>query len=179
MIMDTALKILPHYTYDDYIHWEGQWEIIDGIPYAMSPSPVPKHQRIANAVSSEFHFALKKCKSCHVYQPLDYKVKDDVILQPDMLVICQPIQKKYLDFAPNRVVEILSPATAEKDRLVKFPIYESQQIPYYLIIDPDKEEIEIYEYKNKYQLQQQAKHLTYTFLFENGSETSINFTEIW
>ncbi|TCK06622.1 hypothetical protein [Phorcysia thermohydrogeniphila] len=28
---------LPHYTYEDYKHWEGKWELIEGIPYAMCP----------------------------------------------------------------------------------------------------------------------------------------------
>jgi hypothetical protein len=46
--MSTAAKILPSYTYEDYLHWEGRWELIDGIPYAMSPFPAPRHQRIAN-----------------------------------------------------------------------------------------------------------------------------------
>ncbi len=44
--MALSHKILPNYTYDDYSHWEGKWEIIEGIPYAMSPSPSPLHQRI-------------------------------------------------------------------------------------------------------------------------------------
>lgn len=48
--MDSPVKILSYYTYADYAQWEGQWELIDGIPYAMSPSPVPKHQRIANKI---------------------------------------------------------------------------------------------------------------------------------
>jgi len=34
--MSNAVKLLPHYTYSDYENWEGQWELIDGIPYAMS-----------------------------------------------------------------------------------------------------------------------------------------------
>jgi hypothetical protein len=44
----TALRIedLPHYTYDDYVQWEGNWEIINGIPYAMSPAPSKKHQQL-------------------------------------------------------------------------------------------------------------------------------------
>ncbi len=37
-------KILPYYTYEDYLRWEGQWEVIEGIPYAMSPMPRPEHQ---------------------------------------------------------------------------------------------------------------------------------------
>ncbi|HSV11108.1 MAG TPA: hypothetical protein VLI68_10085 [Hanamia sp.] len=35
----SAVKLLPHYTYEDYCHWEGRWEVIDGIPYAMIPAP--------------------------------------------------------------------------------------------------------------------------------------------
>ena len=30
---------LPHYSYQDYRRWEGDWELIEGIPYAMTPSP--------------------------------------------------------------------------------------------------------------------------------------------
>jgi hypothetical protein len=37
--MSSAVKILPHYTYVEYEQWEGQWELIEGIPYAMSPLP--------------------------------------------------------------------------------------------------------------------------------------------
>ncbi len=178
--MNTALKILPHYVYDDYVQWEGQWEIIHGIPYAMSPAPIPKHQRIAGAIHSEFHFAIKKCKHCKAYQPIDYKVDEDTILQPDMLIVFQPIHKKFLDFAPALVVEILSPATAGKDRFVKFPIYETQQIPYYLIVDPETEEVEVYEYENKsYQLMQKGKHFTYSFSLETNCKSSIDFSEIW
>ncbi len=50
--MSNPVKILPHYTYDDWVKWEGQWELIDGFPYAMSPMPVPEHQRIAANVIS-------------------------------------------------------------------------------------------------------------------------------
>ena len=44
-----ALKVedLPHYTYDDYVQWEGRWELIKGIPFAMVPAPVmpaPAHE---------------------------------------------------------------------------------------------------------------------------------------
>ena len=30
----TALRMedLPHYNYDDYVQWDGRWEIINGIP---------------------------------------------------------------------------------------------------------------------------------------------------
>ncbi len=177
--MGNAVKILPHYTYEDYQQWEGRWELIDGLPYAMSPQPVPKHQRIAVNLTSEFRTALKKCKKCTAYQPLDYVIAEDTIIQPDMLVVCKPITKKFLDFAPALVVEILSPSTALKDRHTKFEIYQSQNISYYIIISPDKEEAEIYKNEDgKYMLIQSGHTFSYTFNFED-CEANIDFNEIW
>ena len=118
--MPGAVKILPHYTYDDYVHWEGKWELIDGIPYAMSPAPVPKHQIVAANLSAEFRFALKQCTQCKVVQPVDYKIKEDTVFQPDMLIVCRPIEKKYLDFPPSLVAEILSQSSILIDRHTKF-----------------------------------------------------------
>jgi len=177
--MSGAIKILPHYTYHDYEQWEGQWELIEGIPYAMSPLPVPKHQKIAMALGAEFTLMLKSCKQCTAYQPVDYRISDDTILQPDMLVVCEEITKKYLDFPPTLVVEILSPATALKDRHSKYSIYESQGIPYYLIIDPDTEQVEIYKMNGGvYSLEKNGKLFSYQFSLGSCSAT-IDFKEIW
>lgn len=177
--MSSAVKILPHYTYDDYVHWEGRWEVIEGVPYAMSPLPVPKHQRIAVNLTTEFKIALKKCKKCTVYQPIDYLIYDDTILQPDMLVVCKPIVKKFLDFAPSLVVEILSPSTALKDRHTKFHLYQSQHIPYFIIISPDNEEAEIFEIKDgEYTLIKNGHAFSYSFYFED-CKAEIDFNEIW
>ncbi len=177
--MPGAIKILPHYTYADYEQWEGQWELMEGIPYAMSPLPVPKHQKIATAIASEFTVALKTCKQCTAYQPIDYRITDDTILQPDMLVAGGEITKKYLDFPPALVVEILSPSTALKDRHSKYSLYESQAIPYYLIISPDSEEVEVYALQaGAYVLEQQGKQFSYSFLLGECT-AKIDFAEIW
>jgi Uma2 family endonuclease len=177
--MSNAVKLLPHYTYSDYENWEGQWELIDGFPHAMSPAPVPKHQYLSAQLTTSFTNELRKCQTCKVYQPLDYRISDDTILQPDMLVVCGEITEKYLDFPPALVVEILSPATALKDRHSKYPIYESQGIPYYLIISPDTEEVEIYQLENgAYSLVKKGKNFSHSFSL--GECTSaIDFTEIW
>jgi hypothetical protein len=42
--MSSIAKILLHYTYDDWVLWEGRWELLEGNPTAISPSPIPKHQ---------------------------------------------------------------------------------------------------------------------------------------
>jgi Uma2 family endonuclease len=177
--MGSVIKILPHYTYAEYEKWEGQWELIEGIAYAMSPLPVPKHQQVAANLLIEFGMPLKKCNKCKIYQPLDYHISDDTILQPDMLVVCREISKKYLDFPPALVTEILSPATALKDRHTKYSLYESQGIKYYLIISPDIEEAEIYELENSiYQLKGKGRNIIYDFFFED-CKAIIDFKEIW
>lgn len=178
--MASAVQILPHYYYEDWLGWEGQWELIYGIPYAMSPAPVPKHQIIATSLASEFRVALKKCKHCKAMQPVDYRVADDIIVQPDLLIVCNEIEKKYLDFPPVLLAEILSPATALKDRHTKFHIYQSQGVKYYLIVSPDTEEIEVYELENsEYKLAQKGNSFSYNFSFKEDCNTDINFAEIW
>lgn len=145
----------------------------------MSPLHVPKHQKIAMALGAEFTIALKSCEECTAYQPIDYRITNDTILQPDMLVVCGEIIKQYLDFAPALVVEILSPSTALKDRHNKYSIYESQGIPYYLIISPDNEEVEVYKLNNGvYSLDQKGRNFTYQFSLPHCL-VSIDFREIW
>ena len=93
--MSIAQKIIPHYTYDDWVHWEGVWELIEGHPIAMSPTPVPQHQRVAAELRTEFTIALRKtgCRHCRAYDPLDFKIADDTILVPDILIICGEIKE--------------------------------------------------------------------------------------
>lgn len=178
--MTGAYKILPHYTYADYLKWEGNWELIDGIPYAMSPAPKPRHQAVAGNLHAEFRAALKKGKcGCTAYQPLDYKISEDTVLNPDFLVVCKPITEAFLDFPPELVAEILSPATALKDRHTKFEIYRQQRIPYYLIIDVEREAVEIYQLVGEaYELQPIDQEQPFFFHF-SGCHTSITFNDIW
>ena len=66
--MSIADKYRPQFTYDDYVLWEGRWELIDGMPYAMSPAPAPYHQRINAKLVSRFNELLEKsCTGCEAY----------------------------------------------------------------------------------------------------------------
>lgn len=144
--MGIADKIIPHYTYDDWVHWEGVWELLEGHPIAMRPTPVPSHQRVGAELRTELTLALRKsnCKKCRAYDPLDYKIANDTILVPDIMIVCGDIKKKYLDFSPSLVVEILSPSMALRDRHTKYEIYRQQGVKYYLIVDADKKKMEAY-----------------------------------
>ena len=90
--MSVPVRILPYYTYEDLCNWEGRWELIDGIPYAMSPMPIPEHQYIAANLAAEFRILMKKCKTCKAYLPLDYVIENDIVVEPDLLIICGEIK---------------------------------------------------------------------------------------
>lgn len=178
----SAVKLLPYYTYNDYCNWKGRWELIEGIPYAMSPAPSPRHQWLVINIASEFREALKKskCTQCKVYDFVDVKVEEDTILQPDASIICGAINKKFVDFPPTLVVEILSDSTALKDRITKFSIYEKFGIKYYVIIDPDKEVVEIYALEDaKYKSQSFTAETLFTFSLSEDCLFDILFKNIW
>jgi len=151
--MSIAEKYRPHYTYADYCQWEGRWELIEGMPYAMSPAPNMRHQRIASELNALFLIALKNCKKCKVYEPIDWKISEDTVVQPDISIICRPVTNhNFLSFPPELIVEILSVSTAKKDRREKFEIYQQQKVKYYLMVDPGFNKIEVFEYiSNGYQ----------------------------
>ena len=114
--MSIAERYRPYYTYEDYCQWEGRWELIEGMPYAMSPAPIPAHQRVSVLLNFEFVKALKNCKNCKLFQPLDWKIKEDTIVQPDLLIVCEKIEKKFLDFSP-----VLVPGSLHKAYLQLIP----------------------------------------------------------
>lgn len=175
--MAHSARILPNYTYDDYLLWEGEWEIIDGIPYAMSPMASPRHQWIAGQIHTAFEneIRIKSC-NCRVYQPIDLKIDEATVVHPDLLIVCKPIEKQFLDFPPDLVVEILSPSTRLKDQVTKLALYQDFGIRYYLIVDPETNTITYYELINeKYQKMKKPS------VFEVGDGCSISPTleNIW
>ncbi|MEM9326808.1 MAG: Uma2 family endonuclease [Bacteroidota bacterium] len=176
--MALSTKILPNYTFADYLQWEGEWELIEGIPYAMSPMPSPRHQSIAGKVHSEFLIEIRKkgCR-CEVYQPIDLKVDENTVVHPDLLVVCPPIEKQFLDFAPELVVEILSPSTREKDKITKLELYQNFRIKYYLIIDPENNSIAYYrlDAEGKYE----ALSSIETFDLKDNCTISPDLSSIW
>ena len=137
---------LPHYTYEDYLNWEGRWELIDGIPYAMSPAPMIRHQAVSHKIAWQLQVLLENCENCKALLPVDWKIDDSTIVQPDNLVICHdPDNEAYLTRAPSVIFEILSKSTALIDRNLKYDLYEKEGVAYYIIVDPQEEIAKVYK----------------------------------
>lgn len=145
-----ATRILPNYTYTDYEQWEGRWELIEGIPFAMSPMANPRHQSIASRLNVLLGVAVDQptC-DCQVYQPIDVKINDNTVVNPDLLIVCEEIEGQYLERPFPMAVEILSPSTKMKDKVSKYHLYEQFGVKYYVMIDPDTNTVEQYVNNNE------------------------------
>ncbi len=134
-----SLKYLPRYTVSDYNLWEGDWELIDGHPVSMSPSPIRRHQSLATAILgiilNEINAKKETCDNCEVVFELDWIVNDNTVLRPDIAIICEETGD-FITKPPILVTEILSPSTALRDRHVKHEIYQTNEVKYYIIADP-------------------------------------------
>jgi Uma2 family endonuclease len=143
-----ALRYIPHYNLEDYQRWEGEWELIEGLPYDMSPSPKRKHQRLGNRLVHALNLVIgdsdSVCSDCEVYYELDWIISDSTVVRPDIMVVCGSFTDDFLRFPPALIVEIVSPHTAIKDNTVKHDLYAQNGVRHYIIIDPETGKIKAF-----------------------------------
>jgi len=134
--MSTYRKYLPHYTVEDYRHWEGDWELWYGTAVAMSPSPYGPHERAVSALAYQIQSSIRKNNcDCTVYTGLDWIVRADTVVRPDVMVVSGDQPERHLEKPPALIIEILSESTADKDMRAKRELYEHQRVQHYLMVD--------------------------------------------
>ncbi|WP_456470444.1 Uma2 family endonuclease [Caminibacter sp.] len=140
------MSVLPieYYTYEDYKKWEGDWELIYGMPYAMAPAPVKKHQLLASNIIFELKKSLE-CENCEVLGEVDYKINEETVLRPDVVLTCDDEGVEHLIKAPEIIFEIISPSTARRDEIYKFKIYEKEGVDFLILVYPDDLVAKIYK----------------------------------
>ena len=171
---------LPSYRYEDYKQWEGDWELIGGIAYAMSPAPSIEHQEINSKIIYQMMHQLKACKQCKVLPEVDWKIDEETVVRPDTLVVCNlESNGAYLNKTPEIIFEVLSPATKKKDRNLKSLLYAKSGVKYYILVEPAGNFAEVYKLENgKYYLEGEFKEQSYSFEFE-GCKVTFLFKEIF
>jgi len=128
------------FTWADYRSWpdDERWEIIAGVAYAMAPAPSTRHQIVIGNLFGRLirDLAGELCRP--FMAPTDVKLSDLDVVQPDILVVCDPIRitPTHIEGAPDVVIEVLSPATAAKDLRQKKALYERAGVREYLVVDP-------------------------------------------
>jgi Uma2 family endonuclease len=139
-----AVRYEEFYTIEDYDRWEGDWELIEGRPYAMSPASTVVHQRIAFGLMKVLDSALEEgCKDCFVVGDVDYVVSSDTVLRPDVLVSCEKADKR-LEKAPAVVFEVVSPSTGRRDETMKMEIYRKEGVRWFGLVYPSSRKIKLF-----------------------------------
>ena len=144
------------FTYGDYCTWpeDERWELIEGVPFDMTPAPSRQHSTISGSFFNQLYNFFSR-KPCEVHDaPFDVRLPrnrepdDEVetVVQPDILVVCdeKKLDDKGCRGAPDLVVEILSPSTASKDNIQKRRLYEKHGVKEYWLISPTDRIVTVY-----------------------------------
>ena len=143
------LDVKARLTYADYMKTsdDERYELLNG-ELIMSPSPKEIHQYI----SGNLYFVLgafvrERNLGKAYFSPFDVVLSDTDVVQPDLLFVSTEraaiITADNVQGAPDLVVEILSPATAERDRTIKLDLYAQYGVKEYWIVDPDAKTITV------------------------------------
>ncbi len=143
--MGLAEKYPVRYRVEDYERWQGDWELVEGVPYAMA-SPSPVNQVLLTKLAVVLSQALERagCENCFVAVELDWYVSVDTVIRPDLLVFCGEIPQK-LTQRPHMVVEIVSPSTKTIDEGLKFELCQREGVPYFVLLYPEEGKVLVYE----------------------------------
>ncbi len=132
------------YTRKDHRQWSGDWELIHGDAYAMSPSPAFIHQYISLRIARQLDEQLEHFPQCHAVIETDVTLSEDTVVRPDSMVICYE-PDEVLNRAPELVFEVVSPTSARRDEILKFDLYQTEGVKYYAIVYPDSHKAKLFE----------------------------------
>ena len=135
----TQLKL----TYADYLTTpeDKRYELLDG-ELLTTPVPDELHQRTLAELGYQLISFIKANSLGRIYySPTDVVLSDVDVVQPDLLFVSNErmhiITPAGMRGAPDLVVEILSPATADRDKGYKRALYARHGVSEYWIVGTD------------------------------------------
>ena len=141
-------------TYEDYCRApdDKRYELLNG-ELTMVPAPNRKHQQVLLALGSELRRFTRKHGLGEVFvAPFDVVLSDTDVVQPDVLFISRAREDRMTDEnvrgAPDLVIEILSPSTADRDLGYKHALYGRHGVLEYWIIDPVAETVAVHRQRD-------------------------------
>lgn len=142
--------IATHVSWEDYMehHAADFAEWVDGDVIKMAPVRL-RHHDLASFLFDLFRAYLKLSEGGKVLQSPFVMRLAKSSREPDVFVVLPAslarLTETYLDGPADLVVEIVSPESDARDRVVKFSEYQNGGVPEYWIIDPMFQEALFYQ----------------------------------
>ena len=137
------------FTYADYRNTpnDKRYELLDG-DLVMTPAPGTAHQRVLRKLTIQLGLSVERTNVGEVFvAPFDVVLSDTDVVQPDLLFVSNErshiITDENIQGAPDLVVEILSPSTAERDRTYKRALYAKYGVGEYWLVDTDAKSVTV------------------------------------
>jgi Uma2 family endonuclease len=114
------------------------YELVDGV-VCMSPSPVPRHQKVSTEVAVQIGLFLRQRPLGQVMVEVDVRLGDDLVYRPDVvyLSMAKAVQcQERITLPPDVIVEVLSPDSRVYDQETKRQDYERCGVGEYWMVDP-------------------------------------------
>jgi Uma2 family endonuclease len=126
---------------DDGKRYELAWGTL-----LVTPSPSLDHQRVSKRLQRQLEAYFERHGIGEVFQaPLDLILTSEDVFVPDLVVVAEPVPRSHgIDVPPLLVIEIVSPATRDRDRGVKAVRYAELGVANYWIVDPEARRIECF-----------------------------------
>ncbi len=144
--MATQRRIVK-FTYEDYKHTpeDKRYELLDG-ELLMVPAPKVTHQRNSRDIGLHLVMFVDEKELGEVFlAPTDVVLSETDVVQPDILFVSKErsyiVTEDNIRGAPDLVVEVLSPSTAQRDRTLKRTLYALHGIPEYWQADTDAKNV--------------------------------------
>jgi Uma2 family endonuclease len=139
------------FTYEDFrtAPPDKHYELVDG-DLVMVPARNLKHQAVQVRLGERLaRFVRENSLGMLFVAPCDVVLSDTDVVQPDLLFVSSGrahllSSSENVRGAPDLVVEILSPATAERDRGYKRALYAKHGVAEYWLVDPSAETVWIH-----------------------------------
>lgn len=128
-----------------------RYQLIEGELYAMSPSPKFIHQVIAWNLVGIFNRYLERHPVGRAFfAPFDVYLSDNDVVQPDVFFVAKDalklVQEDGVHGAPDLVIEILSPSSAQLDKKQKRRVYARAGVKEMWLVDPSLLQIQRYDF---------------------------------
>ena len=141
--MSTEAARAGKLTYADYVlilEDECQHEILDGMHF-VNPAPNLYHQTVSRRLQFILYSQIEQRGLGQIFDaPCDVQLSAHDILQPDLIIVLNQnrhiLSTTRINGTPDLIVEILSPSTESRDRVLKRERYQAAGVPEYWIVDP-------------------------------------------